>query len=129
MTRRKDLYGAPKGAPLQNAWQMPFSAASSAVPFSQPGTRALAHEEEFTGAKALTFCLTRFGTTKVRIMHFTQGRICAIVVYVIEASHLRPPVLSGASLRRGRSSDERDAARLLRPSSPLGASSTSCVAR
>src|SRR5208337_5442050 len=24
MTRRKDLYGAPKGAPLQNAWQMPF---------------------------------------------------------------------------------------------------------
>ncbi len=65
----------------------------------------------------------------VRIMHLTQGQVSAIVVYVIEASHFRSPVLSGASLQRGRSSDERGAAMLLRPSSPSGASSTSCVAR
>src|SRR5271166_6652629 len=43
MTRRKDLYGAPKGAPLQNAWQMPFF--SSLFSRAEPGRgkgRALA---------------------------------------------------------------------------------------
>jgi predicted RecB family nuclease len=70
-------------------------------------------------------CWQRAETSQDSIMHLTQGRGCAIVVYVIEASHFRPPVLSGASLLRGRSSDERDALVPLRPSSPLGASSTS----
>src|SRR5208337_1418953 len=36
MTRRKDLYGAPKGAPLQNAWQMPFFSSLFSRALSKP---------------------------------------------------------------------------------------------